>query len=759
MVLLPDDPKVLGTLRDFVPEEDEAAAAMEPTMVQMESSRGRAVGELRVLMADLPCGYLCLFRRAAALRNSPIQLVRLEVAGAACRPQSQSALEAAERWIAEVLDLDTAAEYQTGVEDADEGGLVDEEDELVPNDPVNPTVQALLERISRLEGALQSRAEETVAPAAPLRAGPKNALQQPESASDTWRAVQAQGSSWPTSRPHRALREVCGPCREADAQRHSLCRGTVRGSRRCGEPADRLGSCDGPNPQDAPLADAADQCSCAAVASTPFGPFSRSSHRRGQRQRQLWRWSHGQGLRCSRSVSAAAGGRGQSGGGCAQERSERARRERGPRRAFIDAPVRGAKNGSGRPQDPHPVWRDLGVGLRAGGPRQKYTDAVLHSPCLGVCGAGDPRPGQDSFGMVDDGACRAAISDQPATTGPHTVCSTAGLSLGCCQRLIPEGHRHLQEPPETDRGRRQRQGAGRCRRSQERGRRRGELAQAEVEAEEAERRGKGSWQSGARRRSRGQGVAKGLDSSLWGVHSFPAGANNPLKSSPNNDPTLGQDGRPDSQFLRPVKLALACLRCLKQRRGCLQNFIRMALQPAWKSRRVETRAAERCPLWPVPPPVWRWTGQVHPGPRGRKRMQYHKCKALLAQHVICTLNWICLGYPSEVPQRAQAGEPLSESQTEVVARVEGLVEHFLHCPAFQVEDLGRTGEKFAALLQAAKELPERCQDVDLLNLLHDIRHHFDSYYQAEPYFCKAAEEHAASHQECRLDPASVRLPS
>ena len=140
--------------------------------------------------------------------------------------------------------------------------------------------------------------------------------------------------------------------------------------------------------------------------------------------------------------------------------------------------------------------------------------------------------------------------------------------------------------------------------------------------------------------------------------------------------------------------------------------------------------------------------------RGRKRMQYHKCKALLAQHVICTLNWICLGYPSEVPQRAQAGEPLSESQTEVVARIEGLVEHFLHCPAFQVEDLGRTGEKFAALLQAAKELPERCQDVDLLNLLHDIRHHFDSYYQAEPH-----EEHAASHQECRLDPASVRLPS
>ncbi|CAJ1453860.1 unnamed protein product [Effrenium voratum] len=171
MVLLPDDPKVLGTLRDFVPEEDEAAAAMEPTMVQMESSRGRAVGELRVLMADLPWGYLCLFRRAAALRNSPIQLVRLEVAGAACRPQSQSALEAAEKWIAEVLDLDTAAEYQTGVEDADEGGLVDEEDELVPNDPVNPTVQALLERISRLEGALQSRAEETVAPAAPLTGG------------------------------------------------------------------------------------------------------------------------------------------------------------------------------------------------------------------------------------------------------------------------------------------------------------------------------------------------------------------------------------------------------------------------------------------------------------------------------------------------------------------------------------------------------------------------------------------------------------
>ena len=76
-------------------------------------------------------------------------------------------MEAAERWIAEVLDLDTAAEYQTGVEDADEGGLVDEEDELVPNDPVNPTVQALLERISRLKGALQSRAEA----AAPLTGG------------------------------------------------------------------------------------------------------------------------------------------------------------------------------------------------------------------------------------------------------------------------------------------------------------------------------------------------------------------------------------------------------------------------------------------------------------------------------------------------------------------------------------------------------------------------------------------------------------
>lgn len=175
-------------------------------------------------------------------------------------------------------------------------------------------------------------------------------------------------------------------------------------------------------------------------------------------------------------------------------------------------------------------------------------------------------------------------------------------------------------------------------------------------------------------------------------------------------------------------------------------FRARSLKPAWNSRYVEGTASH-VPLWPVPPPLWRWTGNTSPGPRQRKRRKLHYVKFLLLQRVVCMLNWIVLGYPDTPSHRAQAGEPLSDEQTRVLDTLADHLSHFCNHDQIARADLGRFGEKFGALQTAAEELPDHLE-VDLEGILREINDSMCSYVKREkPHFADQSQ-HSEDHELC-----------
>lgn len=186
-------------------------------------------------------------------------------------------------------------------------------------------------------------------------------------------------------------------------------------------------------------------------------------------------------------------------------------------------------------------------------------------------------------------------------------------------------------------------------------------------------------------------------------------------------------------------------------------FRARSLKPAWNSRYVEGTASH-VPLWPVPPPLWRWTGNTSPGPRQRKRRKLHYVKFLLLQRVVCMLNWIVLGYPDTPSHRAQAGEPLSDEQTRVLDTLADHLSHFCNHDQIARADLGRFGEKFGALQTAAEELPDHLE-VDLEDILREINDSMCSYVKREkPHFADPSQ-HSEDHELCSHNPSEVSLPN
>eukprot|EP00438_Fugacium_kawagutii_P010778 Skav220890 [mRNA] locus=scaffold3880:13453:20349:+ [translate_table: standard] len=111
--------------------------------------------------------------------------------------------------------------------------------------------------------------------------------------------------------------------------------------------------------------------------------------------------------------------------------------------------------------------------------------------------------------------------------------------------------------------------------------------------------------------------------------------------------------------------------------------------------------------------------------------------------------------PTEPPPEAQAGEPLSDSQYEVLETLQGHLRHFCDIPAFQQADLGRFGEKFDALRRALQELPQRV-DVDLSVLLQEIKVGFDTYAKYEsPHFAAPKDVDHEDHDD--LTPQHVTI--
>lgn len=133
-------------------------------------------------------------------------------------------------------------------------------------------------------------------------------------------------------------------------------------------------------------------------------------------------------------------------------------------------------------------------------------------------------------------------------------------------------------------------------------------------------------------------------------------------------------------------------------------------------------------LWPCPPPVWRWTGPSNLSPRRRRRKKFLRLRNQLVQQLVAVLNWEALGHPIKPPPQATVGYGYSESQIQMIQRLEDLVTHFALAGRFDAQTLGRSAEKLDKLLSACQELPvSQVQDVDLDELLSVISRDLDPY--------------------------------
>ena len=141
--------------------------------LQLETARGRRLGSVDALLADLPWTAISAFSPSGAMKGLPpgeakaIQFSHEDVLG---RPTKQSAEDLATAWISSTLDEETAQEYLTG-EEVPELEVVEDpvpraqEDSGISAD----VVQALQQRIMELERQVQP----TAPPATKVGASPK----------------------------------------------------------------------------------------------------------------------------------------------------------------------------------------------------------------------------------------------------------------------------------------------------------------------------------------------------------------------------------------------------------------------------------------------------------------------------------------------------------------------------------------------------------------------------------------------------------
>ena len=158
LVALPTPEIVVQFVEGLVGEDDEELVLSFRSSAEFETSRGRALGSLDVLLADFPWAGTEHFTRARSLRGAAekeLELSAFTSGGVNARPVPASLLRAAEDWIRTEMDLETAAEYHTGEEVAE------------PDEPVEveerPTRKKYAALQARLE-AMEARAREPLRP-------------------------------------------------------------------------------------------------------------------------------------------------------------------------------------------------------------------------------------------------------------------------------------------------------------------------------------------------------------------------------------------------------------------------------------------------------------------------------------------------------------------------------------------------------------------------------------------------------------------
>ena len=196
---------------------------------------------------------------------------------------------------------------------------------------------------------------------------------------------------------------------------------------------------------------------------------------------------------------------------------------------------------------------------------------------------------------------------------------------------------------------------------------------------------------------------------------------------------------------------------LKIIQACLQNHLRshvglrdFILHSCERDPRIaDLRPQLSKDLFPCPPPLWRWTGSQQLSPRRRQRMKFLKLRNSVVQQIIGILNWEALGHVSTPPPQAKVGFGFTDAQLAMIERIESLVTHFLVAGTFHASSLGRSADKLSRLFVACRELPDEGLEVDLLDVVSNIRSSLDPYGKSFPG--KADESQFRHHPDGKAE--------
>ena len=195
-------------------------------------------------------------------------------------------------------------------------------------------------------------------------------------------------------------------------------------------------------------------------------------------------------------------------------------------------------------------------------------------------------------------------------------------------------------------------------------------------------------------------------------------------------------------------------------RSCHTGLSQFTKQSLRGSSTCHVHGNIRVPLWPVPPPRWRWSGSDHLGSRRRRRRKLLVAKHRLLQLMVCAMNWETLGHPVNAPERACLGSWISPAQHDIIERLERMINHFIHMGKFNSGELGRAAEKFRDLIACLEELPqshEGFEDLEELTLqvltdLDPYSSHFARKVNRDPKpFGTSSTYHCGAETDVRVE--------
>jgi len=164
LVGVPNEDRVLSVLTAMSGDESEEVIVFKLAVVEAETPRRRAVGEIEILLVDVPWSYLGLFRKPAPRATGLPELVPFKKGDVVVRPIRESAIGAAEAWISEVIDDPALIEYQTAESQHDDEAGEEDEGEAGEQEDASSEVIRLRARIAELQAR-------TVPPATQPRPG------------------------------------------------------------------------------------------------------------------------------------------------------------------------------------------------------------------------------------------------------------------------------------------------------------------------------------------------------------------------------------------------------------------------------------------------------------------------------------------------------------------------------------------------------------------------------------------------------------